>query len=202
MGWNSFRKITWKNTFHKSLKERNYSNVIFVTKPMFWIHIVHQFMKIEKYSSVKFVITAVPRRLTWKKKNMASVHEGKKPFKCEVCYYMEKRTMKSHIASIHEGKKFQCKQGAWYSFMRFKNDSIKPLLHKKRFQPVVWFKLNENFPHWIVLSKYRGPSQGPLNIWTEHSNCQIHTIGDSKTLIAYWYPILSWFLKKSIFLCI
>ena len=26
--------------------------------------------------------------------------------------------------------------------------------------------------------------QGPLNIWTEHSNCQIHSRGDSKTLIA------------------
>ena len=24
---------------------------------------------------------------------------------------------------------------------------------RKRFQPIVWFKLNENFPHWIGLSK-------------------------------------------------
>ena len=61
-----------------------------------------------------------------KKKDMASVHEGKKPFKCEVCYYMEKRTMKSHIASIHEGKKFQCKQGAWYNFMI----QLQELFHK------------------------------------------------------------------------
>ena len=26
--------------------------------------------------------------------------------------------------------------------------------------------------------------QGPLNIWTEHSNCQIHSRGDTKTLLA------------------
>ena len=30
--------------------------------------------------------------------------------------------------------------------------------------------------------------QGPLNIWTEHSNCQIHGRGDSKTLIALLIP--------------
>ena len=27
-------------------------------------------------------------------------------------------------------------------------------------------------------------NQRPLNIWTEHSNCRIHSRGDSKTLIA------------------
>ena len=32
------------------------------------------------------------------------------------------------------------------------------------------------------------PSQGPLNIWTEHSNCQIHSRGDSKTLIVLLIP--------------
>ena len=30
--------------------------------------------------------------------------------------------------------------------------------------------------------------QGPLKIWTEHSNCQIHSRGDSKTLIALLIP--------------
>ena len=30
--------------------------------------------------------------------------------------------------------------------------------------------------------------QGPLNIWTEHSNCQIHSGGDSKTLTALLIP--------------
>ena len=31
-------------------------------------------------------------------------------------------------------------------------------------------------------------SQGPLNIWTEHSNCQIHSRGNLKTLIALLIP--------------
>ena len=30
--------------------------------------------------------------------------------------------------------------------------------------------------------------QGPLNIWTEHSNCQIHSRGDSKPLKASLIP--------------
>ena len=39
--------------------------------------------------------------------------------------------------------------------------------------------------------------QGPLNIWTEHSNCQIHSRGDSKTLIALLLPniFLGFFMK-------
>ena len=31
-------------------------------------------------------------------------------------------------------------------------------------------------------------TQEPLNIWTEHSNCQIHSRGDSKTHIALLIP--------------
>ena len=39
------------------------------------------------------------------------------------------------------------------------------------------------------LSKWRPRLiQGPLDIWTEHSNCQIHNRGDSKTLIALLIP--------------
>ena len=34
--------------------------------------------------------------------------------------------------------------------------------------------------------------QGPLNIWTEHSNCQ-------KPLQLYWYPIFSWFFFMKLF---
>ena len=41
----------------------------------------------------------------------------------------------------------------------------------------------------------RGPwiVQEPLNIWTEHSNCQIHSRGDSKTHIAL--PVSNIFLN-------
>ena len=42
----------------------------------------------------------------------ASVHEGKKPFKCESCDYScsLKGHLNQHVASVHEGKKpFKCK---------------------------------------------------------------------------------------------
>ena len=40
-------------------------------------------------------------------------------------------------------------------------------------------------------------TQGLLNIWTEHSNCQIHSRGDSKILIALLIPniFLIFFMK-------
>ena len=36
---------------------------------------------------------------------MASVNEGKKPFKCDICnaQFTSKNGMKGHIATIHEG---------------------------------------------------------------------------------------------------
>ena len=44
--------------------------------------------------------------------------------------------------------------------------------------------------------------QGPLNIWTEHSNCQIHSRGDSKTPIASLIPNIFLIFYEIIFLCI
>ena len=43
--------------------------------------------------------------------HITSVHEGKKPFKCEFCEYTTayKSDMKKHVALVHEGKKpFKC----------------------------------------------------------------------------------------------
>ena len=39
--------------------------------------------------------------------HIASIHEGKKPFKCNFCdsCFSHKGNMNQHIASIHEGKK-------------------------------------------------------------------------------------------------
>ena len=40
-----------------------------------------------------------------------SVHEGKKPFECEICdvQFVLKEKLNEHIASVHEGKKpFKC----------------------------------------------------------------------------------------------
>ena len=40
-------------------------------------------------------------------RHIASVHEGRKQFKCDNCDYsfFRKDQMKKHVASIHEGKK-------------------------------------------------------------------------------------------------
>ena len=47
--------------------------------------------------------------------HVASVHEGKKPFKCENCdkSFFYKSDMNKHVASVHEGKKpFKCEKCA------------------------------------------------------------------------------------------
>ena len=38
--------------------------------------------------------------------HLASIHEGKKPFQCNLCEtsFVQKGTLKKHLASIHEGK--------------------------------------------------------------------------------------------------
>ena len=45
------------------------------------------------------------------KENVASVHEGKRPFNCETCDYRcsKKCHLKKHVEIVHKGKKpFQC----------------------------------------------------------------------------------------------
>ena len=45
------------------------------------------------------------------KTHVAHVHEGKKPFKCDLCDYScsQKDTMKRHVVLVHEEKKpFKC----------------------------------------------------------------------------------------------
>ena len=70
----------------------------------------HWFMKERNHSNVTFVSIAV-----LKKRNMnvhvASAHEGKKPFKCAICGYRCSRNsnLKRHVASVHEeNKPFKC----------------------------------------------------------------------------------------------
>ena len=43
-------------------------------------------------------------------RQFASVHEGKKPFKCDFCdYSCSLKNKMQHVASVHEGKKpFKC----------------------------------------------------------------------------------------------
>ena len=43
--------------------------------------------------------------------HVVSVHEGKKPFRCNICDYScsQKSNMKSHVTYVHEGQKpFKC----------------------------------------------------------------------------------------------
>ena len=45
------------------------------------------------------------------KGHIATIHEGKKPFKCAICDagFTSKHGMKKHIVAIHEGNKpFKC----------------------------------------------------------------------------------------------
>ena len=42
-------------------------------------------------------------------KHVSSVHEGKKPFNCDICDFScsQKSNMKIHIESVHEGEKIK-----------------------------------------------------------------------------------------------
>ena len=41
------------------------------------------------------------------KRHISSVHEGLKPFKCNICgiYYAQKINLKTHITQVHDGIK-------------------------------------------------------------------------------------------------
>jgi hypothetical protein len=43
------------------------------------------------------------------KGHIASVHEGKKPFECNICKtsFAEKGTLKKHLVSVHKAKHFE-----------------------------------------------------------------------------------------------
>ena len=51
-----------------------------------------------------------------------------------------------------------------------------------------WKQIDKLFLCNFIFRVSSSFEQGPLNIWTEHSNCQIHSRGDSKTLIALLIP--------------
>ena len=66
--------------------------------------------------------------------------------------------------------------------------SIAAIIENAKFQNTS-FAEKRNFErklHKYVTKSYF--TQGPLDIWTEHSICQLHSRGDSKTLIALLIP--------------
>ena len=67
------------------------------------------FMKKKSHSNVTFVTTFSQNSNM--KSHVASFHEGKKPFKCDICdhSFSQKRDLNTHVASVHEEKKqFKC----------------------------------------------------------------------------------------------
>ena len=66
---------------------------------------LHWFMKEKSRSNVTFVTTAVIQNTI--KSHVASVHEKKKPFKCDICGYScsQKSSMNIHVESVHKEKK-------------------------------------------------------------------------------------------------
>ena len=66
-------------------------------------------MKETKHSNAKYVTKAFLKMT----RHTASIHEGRKPFKCEVCEksFAEKSKLGSHMLSVHDRKKpFNCKE--------------------------------------------------------------------------------------------
>ena len=72
------------------------------------------------------MVLALQGRQTWI--HIASVHEGKKHFKCNICDagFTQKASMNGHISSVHEGKKpFKCSMcDASFSGKRKLNEHI------------------------------------------------------------------------------
>ena len=86
----SLKKGIWIDMLHQFMKKKGNSNAISVTtdvvKIVSWIHMLHQFLKGRSHSNVKYV-TTVSLKKGDMNKYVASVHEGKKPFKCDICDY-------------------------------------------------------------------------------------------------------------------
>jgi hypothetical protein len=69
-------------------------------------------MKERSHSNLKFVTTGILEKKDMNK-HVTSIHEGNKPFKCDISDYSarwsDKRNMNTHFASVHEVKKpFKC----------------------------------------------------------------------------------------------
>ena len=66
----------------------------------------HQFMRESDLSNATFVMAALQKK-TALSRHISSVHEGIKPFKCNICEakFARKSHLNSHSTSVHERKK-------------------------------------------------------------------------------------------------
>ena len=90
---------------------------------------LRQFMKKISISNVKFVTLYVLERMD------AHVHEGKKPFKCDICVYSssKKSHMNRHVASVHEGKRpFKCVICRYICFQKNDFNSLVASVHEQK----------------------------------------------------------------------
>ena len=92
----------------------SHSNVTFVATAVpirvLWISMLQQFMTERRLLNVWSVTTHVLES-TSLNQHAGAVHEGKKPFKCEICDYScsIKNYLNEHAERVHEGKKsFKC----------------------------------------------------------------------------------------------
>ena len=72
---------------------------------------LHQFMRDINHTNVQFVTKYNCSQRSNMKQHVASVHEKKKPYKCNICdnSFAVMNALKKHIASVHEGiKPFIC----------------------------------------------------------------------------------------------
>ena len=84
---------------------------------------------------------------------------------------------------------FRVPHGLFGAFIRHYTSRPLVLPYLRSLRPHKWLHLASTSTYWV--------SQGPLYIWTEHSNCQIHSMGVSKTPISLLIPniFLIFFVK-------
>ena len=113
------KTLMWNNMFSQFMRGRNPLNALYAIlafhQNSIWIDTLLQFMKERNnwHSNALNVILIFWKKERWK--NVSSVHERKKPFKCSLCdsSFSSKQHMNRHITSVHEGKKqltFKCSE--------------------------------------------------------------------------------------------
>ena len=84
------------------------------------------------------------------KKNVASVHESKKPFECDICDYSfsQKNNMKTHVASVHEeNKPFKCDKCDYSCSLKGSMKKHVASVHEGN-KPVLWIL-------WLLKALYQ-----------------------------------------------